>query len=101
MTLKIAMIGAGSVGFTRRLMTDLLAVPEFADTHFALMDISERSPGVVAQAQWLPNYSRSDIDAAALRLAGHEAAGTRVQLQQTQGAARLQTRSVEELRAAG
>ena len=98
MTLKIAMIGAGSVGFTRRLMTDLLAVPEFADTHFALMDISERNPGMVE----LPNYSRSDIDAAAQqRLDQHEAAGTRVELQQTQGAARLQTRSVEELRAAG
>lgn len=97
MTLKIAMIGAGSVGFTRRLMTDLLAVPEFADTHFALMDISERNLGLVE----LPNYSWSDIDAAAQRLAEHEAAGTRVQLQQTQGAARLQTRSAEELRAAG
>jgi len=27
MPLKIAMIGAGSIGFTRRLMQDLLAVP--------------------------------------------------------------------------
>lgn len=49
MSLKIAMIGAGSVGFTRRLMMDLLAVPEFADTHFALMDISERNLSMVAQ----------------------------------------------------
>ena len=49
MSLKIAMIGAGSVGFTRRLMTDLLTVPEFADTHFALMDISRRNLGMVAQ----------------------------------------------------
>ena len=49
MPLKIAMIGAGSVGFTRRLMTDLLTVPEFADTHFALMDISQRNLGMVAQ----------------------------------------------------
>ncbi len=40
MPLKIAMIGAGSIGFTRRLMQDLLAVPELADTHFAFMDIS-------------------------------------------------------------
>ena len=45
MPLKIAMIGAGSVGFTRRLMMDLLTVPEFADTHFALMDISARNLG--------------------------------------------------------
>ena len=49
MPLKIAMIGAGSVGFTRRLITDLLTVPEFADTHFALMDISQRNLGMVAQ----------------------------------------------------
>ena len=49
MPLKIAMIGAGSVGFTRRLMTDLLTVPEFADTHFALMDISARNLSMVAQ----------------------------------------------------
>lgn len=37
--IKIAMIGAGSVGFTRRLFMDVLAVPELRDTHFALMDI--------------------------------------------------------------
>jgi alpha-galactosidase len=49
MPLKIAMIGAGSVGFTRRLMMDLLGVPEFADTHFALMDISERNLEMVSQ----------------------------------------------------
>ena len=49
MPLKIAMIGAGSVGFTRRLMTDLLTVPEFGDTHFALMDISARNLSMVAQ----------------------------------------------------
>ena len=47
--MKIAMIGAGSVGFTRRLMKDLLTVPEFADTHFALMDISARNLSMVAQ----------------------------------------------------
>lgn len=37
--LKIAMIGAGSIGFTRRLIMDLLAVPEFRNTEFRLMDI--------------------------------------------------------------
>jgi alpha-galactosidase len=49
MALKIAMIGAGSIGFTRRLMGDLLAVPEFADTTFAFMDINERNLGMIAQ----------------------------------------------------
>lgn len=37
---KIAMIGAGSVGFTGTLLRDILAVPELQDTHFALTDIS-------------------------------------------------------------
>ena len=41
--IKVAMIGAGSVGFTRRLLMDVLAVPEFRDTEFRLMDISEEN----------------------------------------------------------
>jgi alpha-galactosidase len=49
MPLKIAMIGAGSIGFTRRLMGDMLAVPEFADTTFAFTDISERNLDMVTQ----------------------------------------------------
>ncbi len=49
MGLKIAMIGAGSVGFTRRLMHDILTVPEVQDTHFALMDISQNNLEMVAQ----------------------------------------------------
>src|SRR5437667_11116539 len=49
MAIKIAMIGAGSIGFTRRLMGDVLAVPEFADTTFAFTDISERNLDMVAQ----------------------------------------------------
>jgi alpha-galactosidase len=49
MAIKVAMIGAGSVGFTRRLMRDILSVPELQDTHFALMDISARNLDMVAQ----------------------------------------------------
>ena len=49
MALKIAMIGAGSIGFTRRLMGDLLAVPELRDTHFAFMDINERNLAMITQ----------------------------------------------------
>ena len=49
MSIKIAMIGAGSIGFTRRLMRDLLAVPELADTTFAFTDISERNLDMVTQ----------------------------------------------------
>ena len=57
MPLKIAMIGAGSIGFTRRLMADLLAVPEFADTHFAFTDISADNLDMVTQ------LARRDIEA--------------------------------------
>lgn len=49
MALKIAMIGAGSIGFTRKLMHDVLAVPELADTTFAFMDISARNLEMVTQ----------------------------------------------------
>jgi len=41
--IKIAIIGAGSIGFTRRLMHDVVCVPELADTHFALHDISKQN----------------------------------------------------------
>jgi alpha-galactosidase len=41
--LKIALIGAGSVGFTRKLLRDALTVPEFADTEFRFMDISSEN----------------------------------------------------------
>ena len=45
---RIAMIGAGSIGFTRRLMQDILSVAELGDTTFALCDISERNLEMVA-----------------------------------------------------
>ena len=49
MAIKIAMIGAGSIGFTRTLMRDIVAVPELADTTFAFTDISEQNLDMVAQ----------------------------------------------------
>ncbi|MBR3708450.1 MAG: alpha-glucosidase/alpha-galactosidase, partial [Lentisphaeria bacterium] len=36
---KIAFIGAGSFGFTRRLVRDLMTFPAFRDAELALMDI--------------------------------------------------------------
>jgi len=47
--IKVAFIGAGSVGFTRTLFRDLLTVPEFADTQFALHDINASNLDMVAQ----------------------------------------------------
>jgi alpha-galactosidase len=37
--MKMAFIGAGSVGFTRKMVADILTVPELQDTEIALMDI--------------------------------------------------------------
>jgi len=49
MAVKVAFIGAGSVGFTRKLVKDLLLVDELRDTRFALHDISKRNLDLVAQ----------------------------------------------------
>jgi alpha-galactosidase len=49
MSIKIAMIGAGSIGFTRRLIQDILSVPELTDTTFALTDINSQNLDMVAQ----------------------------------------------------
>lgn len=47
--MKIAVIGAGSVGFTRKLVRDLLKVEVFRDAEFALHDISEANLSMIAQ----------------------------------------------------
>jgi alpha-galactosidase len=41
--MKIAIIGAGSIGFTRKLVADILAVPEFAGIELAFTDINPRN----------------------------------------------------------
>ncbi|MEF2071282.1 alpha-glucosidase/alpha-galactosidase [Consotaella aegiceratis] len=47
--LKIAIIGAGSVGFTKKLVTDILCVPELQDVEFALTDINPNNLDMVCQ----------------------------------------------------
>ena len=37
--MKISFIGAGSVGFTRKIVADLLIVPELRNVEISLMDI--------------------------------------------------------------
>lgn len=49
MPIKVAMIGAGSIGFTRRLMQDVLTVPELEETHFSFTDIDEANLDRVVQ----------------------------------------------------
>ena len=49
MAIKIAFIGAGSIGFTRRLLTDILSVPELRDIDIRFMDISEENMAMSVQ----------------------------------------------------
>ena len=57
MAIKVAFIGAGSVGFTRGLFRDILTVPELQDTVFAMTDISKRNLDMVVK------LCQKDIDA--------------------------------------
>ncbi|MDE2018103.1 MAG: alpha-galactosidase [Hyphomicrobiales bacterium] len=45
--LKIAIVGAGSVGFTRKLFADLMCVPELRDAEIALTDVDARNLAMV------------------------------------------------------
>lgn len=49
MSFKVAFIGAGSVGFTRGLLSDLLTVPEFSNIQVAFHDINQRNLDMVTQ----------------------------------------------------
>jgi len=55
--MKIAIVGAGSIGFTRRLVRDILSVPELSATRFAFQDISQDNLERVA------TLCRRDIEA--------------------------------------
>ncbi len=49
MPIKVAFIGAGSVGFTRRLTQDVLTVPELRETVFSFTDINRRNLDMVTR----------------------------------------------------
>ena len=53
---KICFIGAGSIGFTRKILRDLLMVPEFSGIRISFTDISERNLDMVTQ------LAQRDID---------------------------------------
>lgn len=59
---KVAFIGAGSIGFTRTLLSDLLTVKEFGDIEIAFTDINERNLEMVTQ------LCQRDIDANGLNI---------------------------------
>ena len=72
MSFKIAFIGAGSVGFTRRLFSDLMTVPEFRNIEVSFMDINAHNLDMVAK------LCQRDIDAGGVPIitpAASEAAG--------------------------
>ena len=54
---KVTFIGAGSIGFTRKLLEDMLAVPEFHNIEVAFTDINQRNLDMVTQ------LCQRDIDA--------------------------------------
>src|SRR5512136_2312732 len=47
MSIKVAIVGAGSIGFTRTMVRDLLCVPELRDTDIRLTDINPRNLDMV------------------------------------------------------
>jgi alpha-galactosidase len=49
MSFKVAFIGAGSIGFTRGILRDLLAVPEFHDVQVAFTDINSHNLEMVTE----------------------------------------------------
>lgn len=46
---KITIIGAGSVGFTKKLVSDILKVPEFENIEIALTDVSGHNLDMIRQ----------------------------------------------------
>ena len=56
MSIKVVFIGAGSIGFTRKLVADLLSVPEFKDIEIRFMDIDQENLDMVTQ------LTQQDID---------------------------------------
>lgn len=62
MSFKVAFIGAGSIGFTRKLMQDLLSVKEFEDIQIAFTDINPQNLDMVTQ------LCQRDIDENGLKI---------------------------------
>ena len=57
MSIKVTFIGAGSLGFTRGLLSDILTVPEFRDSRIAFTDINPDNLDMVTR------LCQRDIDA--------------------------------------
>jgi len=62
MSFKVSFIGAGSIGFTRNILTDILAVPELQDIDVSFTDIDEKNLYMVTQ------LCQRDIDSNGLKI---------------------------------
>lgn len=62
MSFKVTVIGAGSVGFTREIVYDLLSVPAFSDIQLTLNDINQ------ANLDMAVRLIQRDIDANGLKI---------------------------------
>ena len=62
---KLAFIGAGSIGFTRGLLSDILSVPEFSEIEVSFMDINPNNLDMVYQ------LCQRDIEANGLNIKIH------------------------------
>lgn len=62
MSFKVAFIGAGSLGFTRGLLRDILSVKEFSDIEVAFTDMNEENLKMVTQ------LCQRDIDENGLKI---------------------------------
>ncbi|MCI9337685.1 MAG: alpha-glucosidase/alpha-galactosidase [Lachnospiraceae bacterium] len=65
MSFKVAFIGAGSIGFTRGLLADILTVPEFHDIQVSFTDINPDNLRMVTQ------LCQRDIDENGLNIKIH------------------------------
>ena len=65
MGFKVAFIGAGGVGFTRTLLTDLLSIPEFKDIEVSFTDVSQHNLDMVTA------LCQRDIDSNGLAIKIH------------------------------
>jgi len=62
MSFKLAVIGAGSVGFTRKLLSDILTVPQFHDIEVSFTDINDHN------LQMVTRLCQRDIDSNGLSI---------------------------------
>lgn len=62
MSFKVAFTGAGSIGFTRIILTDILAVPELQNIDISFTDINEKNLDMVTQ------LCQRDIDLNGLKI---------------------------------